>query len=72
MPPAKPAQSPAQIDWALLELPGATVDVSCQLEYREQHDERPLSDFSEDGLRAALQARGWQVTQAGGGLSIRR
>ena len=25
-----------------------------------------------DGLRAALQARGWQVSQAGGGLSIRR
>ena len=25
-----------------------------------------------DGLRTALQARGWQVAQAGGGLSIRR
>jgi hypothetical protein len=25
-----------------------------------------------DALRAALQSRGWQVSQAGGGLSIRR
>ena len=25
-----------------------------------------------DGLRAALQARGWQVSQGGGALSIRR
>jgi hypothetical protein len=54
--PAQPSAVPRpyELDWSPLELPKATVEVSCQLEYQELHDEQPLTDFSRDGLREAL------------------
>jgi ATP-dependent protease ClpP protease subunit len=53
--PPTPPSGPPQIDWAPLDMQDGTVAVSCELHYREERDDRPLSDFSQDAVRVALE-----------------
>jgi ATP-dependent protease ClpP protease subunit len=45
---------PRVIDWSPLQLSHGKASLSCDLEYPENSEERPISDFSDAGLRETL------------------
>jgi hypothetical protein len=53
--PPETTPGPPQIDWSPLDMLDGTVAVSCDLHYREDRDDTPLTDFSQKAVRAALE-----------------
>jgi hypothetical protein len=58
IPPLPGTPGAEQIDWSPLAMTQGAVRISCELHYREDPDETPLTDFSKDGVRAALEPCG--------------